>query len=172
MSRVKKIVVNSIAIAIMSFITLSLLGLHLTPLAAHRASERSIHYGPSEIVHIEGFSGGKYILGKYDKWISCNTVNRVGLFFWRLGNQVTGIENDTSKPLNYTWGMSDRNYRLYGIINDSAITRIIITLENGETIEETQFYDDMFLIAWDGIQYLKTIKAYDSDNNLIFEDTY
>lgn len=174
MNRVKKTILNVIAIVILSFISLSFLGLHLTPLSAHRVSERSIHYGPSEIVHIENFSGGKYILGKYDKWISFNTVNRVGLLFWRFGNQVTGIENDTSNPLNYTYGMDQEKYKLYGIINDPEIKRIEIILKSGEIVNVTNFYDDMFLVLWGkGLSTdFDKMKAYDSDNNLLVESSH
>lgn len=174
MNRVKKTVLNIIAIVALFFIIISFSGLHLTPLAAHRASEHSIHYGPSEIVHIQAFTGGKYILGKYDKWISCNTIHRVGLVFWRFGSQVTGIENDPSKPVNYTFGMSQEKYRLYGIINDSKISKIEVVLKNGEVLEAS-YYDDMFML-WgnhdDFHSAFDLLKAYDSNNNLLLESTY
>ena len=116
MSKNKKILRNIVLLIIIIFILFPRFGLYLSPLSAHRASEKSIHYGPSEIVHIEDFDRGKYILGKYDKWISCNTVNRSLLFFWTFGDQVTGIENDLTKAVSYTWGMSEDQYKIYGII--------------------------------------------------------
>ena len=85
MSRNKKIIRNIVVLGILFFVFLKATGLYLIPLSAHENSERSIHYGPSEVVHIEDFDEGKYILCKYDKWISCNTVKRELLFFWRFG---------------------------------------------------------------------------------------
>ena len=80
MSRKKKILRNLIILVILFFIFLKSTGLYLSPISAHKSSERSIHYGPSEIVHIEDFSRGKYILCKYNGWVSCNTVEKK-LFF-------------------------------------------------------------------------------------------
>ena len=120
MNRKKKVVRNIVILIILSILTFTR-GIYLTPLAAHKASERSIHYGPSKVVHIEDFDGGKYILCKYDKWISCNTINRSLFFFWTFGNQVTGIEVDKDKPLDVTWSNSYGSYKLYGIVNDKNI---------------------------------------------------
>lgn len=146
----------------------------ISPLSAHEHSERSIHYGPSEVVHIEDFDGGKYILGKYDKWVSCNSVNKSLFFFWRFGNQPTGFENDLTKAIDYTWGSSYMNYRAYGIINDSIVNKVEVTLSNGQTFTETVFYEDLFLFTWksdkSGDWYLQSIRGYDSDNNIIYEE--
>lgn len=170
----KKVLRNVIIIVFLGVLMINRGGLYLTPLAAHESSERSIHYGPSEVVHVENFKGGKYILAKYDKWISCNTVNRELLFFWRFGSQVTGVENDQSQAMTYTWGMSDQYSKVYGIINDKGITRIELTLVNKEIVETTEFYDDMFLITWERKDKekfnLKQIRAYDASNNVVFED--
>lgn len=174
MSRGKKVIRNIIILIILFLLFINRSGLYFTPLSAHEHSERSIHYGPSEVVHIEDFKDGKYILGKYDKWVSCNTVNRSLLFFWRFGSQVTGFENDKSKAVDYTWSLSDQYYKLYGIINDDRVKRIEVTLENGEMLTQSEFYDDLFLFTreldnnqdWN----FKNIKGYDSDNNVIFED--
>ncbi len=174
MSRNKKILRNIVILTILFFVFLNISGLYLTPLSAHENSERSIHYGPSEVVHIEDFDKGKYILCKYDKWVSCNTVNRTLLFLWRFGNQVTGFENDKSEPVDYTWSMSSSYCKLYGIINDNKVKKVQITLDNGKVLTQTEFYDDLFLFTWksnDKNEWgFKNIKGYDSDNNIIFED--
>lgn len=176
MSRRKKIVRNIMVLVVLFIIFLKSKGLHLTPLSAHENSERSGHYGPSEVVHIEDFNKGKYILCKYDKWISCNTVNRSLFFFWRIGNQVHGIENDRTKALNFTWGMSSGFYKLYGIINDDRIKKVEVILDNDRILTQTEFHEDMFLFTWnlmdDSYLEFKTIKGYDSEDNLVFEDEY
>lgn len=180
MSRNKKVLRNIIITILIVFMFFPLSGLYLTPMSAHIASERSAHYGPSKVVHIEKFDDGRYFLGKYDKWASCNTVDKDFLFFWSFGNQVHGFEQDPSKAIDYTWGMSNEiHYKLYGIINDDSIVEIEITLRDGQTFTSTDFYEDMFLFTWtaekSGIyESLKfeTIKGYDVDKNIIFQDQY
>lgn len=174
MNRFKKVIRNIIILAALFFLFLWRSGLYFSPISAHEASERSIHYGPSEVVHIEDFDGGKYILCKYDKWVSCNTVKRELFFFWRFGDQPTGFENDKTKAVKYNWGGSYQDYKLYGIINDDKVKKIEITLSNGKILSQTKFYDDLFLLTWksDEGTYgdFKNIKGYDANNNIIFED--
>lgn len=126
------------------------------------------------MIHIEDWDGGKYILCKYDKWISCNTVNRVLLFFWRFGNQPTGFENDKTKALDYTWDASRQYWKLYGIVNNEKIKKVEITLDNGEVLTQTDFYDELFLFTWkspeNGSVHNVNIRGYDVDNNIIFEE--
>lgn len=174
MSRFKKVMRNIIILAVLFLLFLWRSGFYLSPLSAHEHSERSIHYGPSEVVHVEDFEGGKYILGKYDKWVSCNTVNRELFFFWRFGNQPIGFENDKTKAVDYTWGGSDQDYKVYGIINDDKVKKIDITLGDGKIFTQTKFYNDLFLFTWrsnnDENWHVKNIKGYDSENNIIFEE--
>lgn len=176
MNRKKRILINIIILILLFFVFLRSTGLYLTPLSAHRASERSIHYGPSEIVHVEDFPRGKYILGKYDKYISCNTVNKSLFFLWRIGNQVTGIENDKTKPINFNWSMSKDNYKFYGIINDDRIEKIEVIHNRGEVLTQTQFHDNMFIFTWESEDYksgyVGKVKAYDNEGNLVFEDKF
>lgn len=176
MNRRKLIIRNTVIILILFFLFLNRTGLYLTPLSAHEHSERSSHYGPSKIVYVEDFEKGKYFLGKYDKWVSCNTVNKVFLFFWSFGNQSTGFENDTSKVIDYSWGSTDDYHRCNGIKNDENVAKVEITLENGETYSTSEFYEDLFLITWVGSEdqgvYFRNIKAYDINNNIIYEEEF
>lgn len=174
MSRPKKIIRNLLVLVILLLLFLNRSGLYFSPLSAHEHSERSIHYGPSEVVHVEDFDGGKrlYILSKYDKWVSCNTVNRSLFFFWRLGDQPIGFENDKTKPLDFTWSGSYQNYKVYGIINDNRVKKIGITLSDGEVLTQTNFYDGLFLVTWTNNQEFKNIKGYDSNGQVIFESEY
>ena len=99
MNRKRKILRNGIFIAI--FISFALLSgmFYIDPVAAYRGSERSIHYGPSEVVHVEDFPGGKYFLGKYDRWISCNIMQKSMGIFWSAGSYVTGTEIRYDHPI-------------------------------------------------------------------------
>lgn len=174
MSRRKKVIRNFIILIILSYLVGAVLGIRLTPISAHEFSERSIHYGPSEIVHIEDYEKGKFILSKYDNWVSCNTVDRALFFFWWLGKQPVGFQNDKSKSIKYTWGFADQYYKFYGIINDDKIKKVEITLSNGEILTQTKFYDSLFLLTWKSDSsediYSKIIRGYDANNNIILEE--
>lgn len=174
MSRLKKVIKNIIILALLFLLFFWRSGLYLSPLSAHEHSERSIHYGPSQVVHVEDFDGGKYILGKYDKWVSCNTVNRELFFFWRFGNQPIGFENDKTKAVDYTWGSSYQNNKLYGIINDERVKKVEITLSSGKIFAQTEFYSNLFLFTWKSNNNeswdFENIKGYDSGNTIIFEE--
>lgn len=178
MSRNKKIIRNIIVLCVLLFVLLKITGLYLSPISVHKSSERSIHFGPSDIIHIEDFDGGKYILCKYDKWVSCNTIKRTLFLFWSFGGQEIGFENDKTKAIDYTWNMSKGDYyKLYGIINDNKIAKVEINLNNGIKFTESKFYEDLFLFTWqadleDQDWYLKNIKGFDSDNNIIFQKEY
>ncbi len=173
--RLKKIICNILILVLLFFMFVVRSGFYLTPLSAHEHSERSIHYGPSKVVHIADFDKGKYILGKYDRWVSCNTVLQKLFFFWAIGNQPIGFENDKTKPLDFSWGTSEDNFKLYGIINDDRIKTVELTLNNGTLMTKTNFYDDLFLFTWRLDQdnqpdlYFKGIKGYDANNKVVFE---
>lgn len=175
MTRTNKIIRNAILLVVLFLLFMWRSGLYFTPLSAHESSERSIHYGPSEVVHVEDFDKGKYILCRYDRWISCNTVNRALFFLWRFGNQPTGFEYDATKPIDYTWGSSYQYYKLYGIINDNRVEKIEITLGNGTVLAQTEFYDGLFLFTWkaednDDDFFFKGIRAFDSEGKIIFQE--
>lgn len=175
----KKIIRNIVILVILAVFLFKMSGLYLTPLSAHESSERSMHYGPSEVLHTEDFGGGKYILCKYDKWVSCNTVKRKMFFFWKFGNQPIGFENDKNKAIDFSWGITQGRHKCYGIINDNQIKRVQATLESGRVFEITEFYDDLFLFTWEtdteADDHLVNMKGYDAGGTIIFEynqDTY
>lgn len=174
MSNSKKLIRNIIILAAMLFAFFWGSNLYLTPLAAHKHSERGIHYGPSEVVHIEDFEKGKYLLCKYDNWISCNTVKMQFFFLWGFGDQPIGIENKKDQKLTYTWQMSDQYYVLYGVINDSSVKKVKITYVNGETKLQSDFYDNMFLFTWkdpkNDNNYVTKIQGYDINGNVIYDN--
>ncbi len=174
MNRLKITIRNFAIIAILFFLFMNLYGLYLTPMEAHKQSEHSIHYGPSRVVHVEEYDNERYMLGKYDKWVSCNTVRKI-FFFWTLGDQPIGFENDLSKGIDYSWnGATDQRYLLYGAKNDDNIEKVEFTLGNGDVFSTTTFHENLFLIILkhkdDGV-YIKNIKGYDKDNNIIYEQS-
>lgn len=177
MSRKKKILRNIIIIILLSFILLRSANLYLSPLSAHKAFEKSKHFGPSEVVHIENFHGdkykGKYILSKYDKYISCIRVDTKFFIFWHIRNQTPGIEKDLLEPIYFLGVSSDRLNEVWGIVNDDRIKKIEVITKNGEVFTETEFYDNMFLITWESengrLGWYEEMKGYDGEGKLIYE---
>ncbi len=172
MIRSKKLIRNIFIIAVMFFIFFRCSNLYLTPLSAHEHSERSIHYGPSQVIHTENYEKGKYILCKYDKWISCNTVKRSLLLFWSFGTQPVGFKNKEEYALDYTWHVSDQYCQVYGAVNDKRVQKVRITLSNGETKAQTDFYGNLFLFTWespgDTSIHLTRIQGFDAHDKEIY----
>lgn len=171
MIRLKKIIINIILISVCLYIFLNLTGLSLSPISAYEKSERKNHYGPSEIIHIEKSMNNRYILGRYDKWVSLNTIKRDFFFFW-IGTDPIGFENTKSKAIEYNWNMNDNALKIYGIINDERIKKIEVILDNSMTTTITEFYEDLFFFVADTNQYSHTIRGYDINDELIFEVVY
>ena len=175
MNRNKKIIRNFIILIVWLILFFNFSMYKLSPISAHEASEKSIHYGPSEIVHIEDFKEGKFILCKYENYISCNTVNKVFGFLWRFGNHPTGIENKKDKAVSFSCFTSDY-CKLFGIINDKSITRIEVKFNDGTIKEQTEFYDDMFLFTWHykeiEIRHSGTLTAYNDKGEIVFTENY
>lgn len=175
MSKGKKIIRNIGIILILLYMSIVSMGLYFDPMKAHESSERSIHYGPSKVVHVEDLPDRKLILGKYDKWVSCNTVNKSMYFLWRIGSQAIGFENKKEDPIEIGLGSSGDFNRVYGIRNDKDIAKIVLTLGNGEEYTQTEFYEDVFLILYKEYEgqerIFSRIDTYDSKDNLIYSKT-
>lgn len=169
MNRKKKLLRNIAILTVLSLIIFSR-GLYFSPEAAFRSSERSSHYGPSEIVYGEDFSGGKYFIGKYDQWMSFSTINRTLGLFWRIGDQSIGIEVDNEKPLFYTWRFPLPHIHIFGILHDPSIDQVEVQLTDGTILTQKEFKDDMFLITSESEAEFKRIIAYDGSGNVLFEE--
>lgn len=169
MSRSKRVLRNLLVLLGLCFLFVTQTVLYLTPLSAYEHSERSLHYGPSTIVHVEDYDGGKYILAKYDRWFSCNGVRRTLGLFWKPSNWSLGTENDKTKAVAFSWSASQEDFVVYGIINDERVKTLEVTLDDGQILTQTKFYDSMFLIPWTGDKYLGKLRGYDAADQVIFE---
>ncbi|MDF2512716.1 MAG: hypothetical protein K0S04_2582 [Herbinix sp.] len=176
MSRSKKLIRNIFIIILLSLFLIAWLGLSFTPLSVYKKVERGNHFGPSQIVHIEDYKNNKFILGRYDRWVSCSNVRRALLFFWAAESVPITIENDNNKALCYTWSNYNPMFKVHGVINDEKIKKVEVTLSNGDIISQTEFYDDLFLLIYDtkikGDIYFDSIRAYDGESNIVFESEY
>lgn len=170
MNRKQKIIRNSIILIGFSFLMFTRSYLYLDPMTAFRASERSNHYGPSEVVYMESFPGGKYIVGRYEQWISQSEINRVFGIFWRIGNGHIGIEIKENQPLTYVLSQSDYGFRVYGIITDSKIAKIEVYTLDGSMLTQSDFHEGFFILSWEEDAEFQKIMAYDASGAVIFEE--
>ncbi len=171
MNRQNKIIRNLFLIVLLIFLICLVTGLRLTPLQAHRESERGTHYGPSEIVKVFDYKSYQHILCKYDSWVSCDTVRRFAFLFWTPGSQPAGFKNDCSYPYRFINNYSNNTNYLYGIINDKAITKIEVLTNDGQLLAEQDFYDGLFYFSWtsDDRKYgIETITGYTADNAISY----
>lgn len=172
MGRLIKTIRNIVlTIFFMTFIIL-FSGIRLTPVGAHIFSEKSIHYGPSKIIKIFNHGDYQHLLCKYDCWISCNTVNRMLYFFWSIGDQPIGFENDMSKSINYSGRFSHGDNYIYGVVNNPDIKKIELHISEGNVIEHGSFYDNLFYFYWesDGSDWgIEKIVGYNSKGEILEE---
>ena len=181
MNKLQKTILNLFAVVILFFSFSKVVGLSFSPMAAFKAKEKTLLYGPSEVVKIEDFNNDKYLLGKYDDWFSATKIERIALVFWKANSFTYGIEINRDIAVNIQSYVEEDGeqiiYTYFGIINDDKIKSLILTLNSGETLEINEFYDDMF-IENNSVNsnflhledYEFSIKALDKNNKIIFED--
>ncbi len=175
MNRAIRTVRNIVIIGVLFTCFLALEGLRLTPIQAHIVSEKGIHYGPSEIVKVFDHGSYQHLLCKYDKWISCNTVNKHLLFLWSPGSQPIGFENDKNKDIDFSWNVSKGVDLVYGGVNNPHITKIELHIDETNTLIQNSLYDGLFYFSWEGKDHhwqdLKII-GYNSNNEKVYETSY
>lgn len=119
---------------------------------------------------MESFPGGKYIVGRYEQWISKSEINQVFGIFWRIGNAYTGIEIKENQPLTYVWSQSDYGFHAYGIITDSKIAKIEVYTSDGSMLTQSDFHEGLFILSWEEDAEFRKIMAYDASGAVIFEE--
>lgn len=180
MSRQKKVLRNGLLIAVVLGILFWGSNLHLSPVKVFEITERQFHYGPSEIVHMEDFRGGKQILAiDNDTSISCFTLERRYVFFWRLassGGPVAMFEFDPLLPVDHAWSMTGQgDYKFWGIVNDERIERLELEMSDGTRYHQDQFHGGgVFLIQHQGMMesriFYAFLRGYDHEDQLIYEE--
>lgn len=150
-----------------------------TPLKAHEQSEKSVYYGPSDVIKTVDLGREKIYLCRYKDWFSESTVRRK-IIKWYPVNYPVGHPIDYSKQLTfnaYTSRSTENSKpitKIYGYVNDPKIKTIILEDKNKEKIL-TYILDEskMFIFYWDEVtQENKTtyLKGLDSDGNVIYEE--
>ncbi|WP_164669782.1 DUF5044 domain-containing protein [Virgibacillus doumboii] len=131
---------------------------HLSPVEAHEQSERTYHYGPSEIVEDIDLGDAHIYLAKYKDWFSANTVNRHAGIFWSPGSSVAGRKIKQNQDISHSWSGTASNedemrMKFYGIVTNPNITEVEL-----DVVED---YDRMQKVNEDDIQtYSKELKEH------------
>lgn len=168
--RSKKILINIIVLGVLFVLFCYIQNLYLSPLSAHRDSERIMHYGPSKVVHTEEYDNGKLMLCKYDKWVTCEIIPRKFLFLWGLSGAYV-FEYDKTKAISYKSDYSKDLGVVYGVVNNPNIKRIDVLLADGKVLSTSNFYDNLFLFSWkfsySSQNYPRMVTGYDGNGKVI-----
>src|SRR5690554_1207602 len=194
MKKKKAIIINIIIIAFSLLVYMTATGGAFTAEKAHIKQERTIHYGPSEIVGEVKQGNSKFFLTQFNGYYSCSMIERgfLGLWYGTKRSGMWGTEIDQSKPINYNQFLvhgDESNFNelyVYGVLNDNNIKKIEIDLflEDAEeklqtaSIEITgpdEIFGDMFFGVIEkrgtiNIVYPKRVVAFDQEGQLIYEE--
>ena len=177
MIRLKKTIRNFLIIAVLLFLFMQFNGLYFSPVQALHASEKDLHFGPSEIVHSFDYGESRYFLTRYEDFVSCPSIEKAFCVFWRYGGGY-GSPNDKSRPLFYQEAKGEEDWRIFGVRNDTSIAYFEATFHDPEgkgapiTLTCKEFYDDMFCLIREGEEHLMSVTAYDKAGNIVYESKY
>lgn len=183
MKRFKQTLRNLLIIAISLFLFMQFNGLYFSPVKAMHASERDLHYGPSEIVHSFDYGDSRFFLTRYEDYISLKPIKRALGIFWRYGGGY-GAENHKDRPLYCTYGSQDSSWWICGIRNDSDISRVEVVMQNSDgnkkTVSSNTFYEDLFYVIWEDVSEAELgyhvrplhISAYNHAGDLVYESDF
>lgn len=151
-------------------------------IGAYRASEKAMHYGPSEIKKEINVKGGKVFLGKYKDWISAAPIQKK-IIKWYPGSGGEGCPIKYSDKISHfmecgtVWdGLWE--YTVYGYVNDSNIKVVNLEVkENGKntTIKYKITSDKMFIFCLEDNSHkdkLISLKGLDKNGKVIYESEY
>ncbi len=125
-----------------------------SPIKAHEASERTFHYGPSEIVETIDTDDIKIYLCRYKKWVSMSTITKDYLKWKIRGNAIKEIKADEKVSWSYS-GSKIKGYgllmRVFGYVSDEDISTITLEVEGatGNKVLEYELNENrMFIFYW------------------------
>lgn len=180
-SKIFRAIIEWIIAFVLVIICVNFYSLNFTPFQAFRNSERTINYGPSEIIKELDKNGTKIYLARYKNWISSQVIERQW-GTWRFsGGNVTGTPINYKEKITYSFGGSaetDNKYLwdLYGYVNDTKINKVILQVKRNDKTESFEYKIDksnMFIFYWvdnnGGQSTLTKIIGMDKDNNTIYE---
>lgn len=147
----------------------------LTPLKAHKSSEKSYHYGPSEIVKEIHYENTKVYLCKYKNWFSLDGVYKKNIKWYPFILGIEEINNNESITYNFSNNKINNielNF-LYGIVNDFDIKKLILEVSISNELKKLEYYIDNNMFIFNLGDYvdkisLHTIKGFDEQNQLVY----
>lgn len=153
-----------------------------TAINAFTASEKSLHYGPSEIKKEINLKNGKMYLGKYKDWISATPIERT-FIIWYPSSGGGGFPINYSEKISHTWqcaSMGDNSYiyTAFGYVNDSSIKTVNLKIKEKGKKSTMKYYigsDKMFIFCWDdneGKSNLISLSGLDKDGRVIYDYKY
>lgn len=148
-----------------------------SPLKAYQQSERTFHYGPSEIINEIDIEKGKIYLCRYKEWFSANTVIKKTLK-WYIGDGEVGRKIEKADKINYSWsGARIHDYflmKVYGYVSEESIDKVLLDVELdglAKTLEYKLEDDRMFIFYWNEDVYdykLKELRGVDKSGKVIY----
>lgn len=165
--RLKLRLARNLALALLlSWLLITVNGLHFTPQAAFAASERGANYGPSTVAwSIQTDQGIRYFSRYLDTWAVTN-VTRYGPF-WRFGNRGER-KIDSNSPVQVYRG-GDIDGLFYGCRSDPAVVRLELVAET-ESVWVDQWAEDLFLCrVEEAFTEQILLRAYDAAGTLLYE---
>ncbi|RSK27545.1 DUF5044 domain-containing protein [Bacillus sp. HMF5848] len=155
---------------------------HLSPLAAHEQSERTYHYGPSNIVESIDVGDVRLYMGTYKEWFSVNSVEKHAGVFWRPGSHVGGTEIDKNQAISYSWSGSTINddlmlMKIYGVVTNPNIVEVQLDVMEGsgnpvQTLSYPLKDHRMFLFYWNELENPYKwlfLRGVDKTGNTVYE---
>lgn len=148
-----------------------------SPLKAHQQSEKTFHYGPSEIIKEIDIEKGKIYLCKYKEWFSSSTVIKRTIK-WYIGDGQGGRKIEKADKISYSWnGSRIHDYflmKVYGYVSEESIDKVLLDVELdglAKTLEYKLEDDRMFIFYWDEEVYdykLKELRGVDKSGKVIY----
>ncbi|WP_163539565.1 hypothetical protein [Gracilibacillus sp. YIM 98692] len=162
----------------------------LSPEAAFERSERTYHYGPSEVLEKVDLDDVQIFLSKYKNWFSATLVNKHAGIFWGPGSGVGGMEIKDDQDITHSLGGTTINEdymlkRYYGIVTNPEINKVELDVAEGYGWDEQVPAEDivtlayqlkdhrMFLFHWNEAEdnYLSiALRGLNSDGEVIYEE--
>ncbi|EGT0697021.1 TPA: hypothetical protein ACY4SF_001931 [Clostridium perfringens] len=150
-----------------------------TPLKAHEQSEKSVYYGPSNIIKTIDLGKEKIYLCKYKDWFSIDII-RKGLIKWHPVNYPAGYPIDYSKQVTFNTYTSkpiknsEPIAKIYGYVNDPQIKNIVLEDNNNKIISNYELDENKMFILTSHTNNEKNkanyIKGLDTNGNIIYEE--
>lgn len=149
---------------------------------AFRASEKSLHYGPSKIKKVIELKNAKIYFGRYRDWISTTVVEK-RLIKWYPGDGAGGFPINYSDKISHTWmcgriGDKANIYTVSGYVNDPNIITVNLKYEQKGKERSMKYNidsDKMFIFCRDDNENRSnfiSLTGLDKDGRVVYEYKY